>query len=71
MFAPAPTQHLLLRFVGAVTDGHVTSTLGRLNRHQGLPFCRPPSTFDDHARIRAWNALHLLNLENCVAGATK
>lgn len=27
-----------------------------------------PPTFDDHARIRTWNALHLLNLENCDAG---
>ncbi|WP_343630653.1 glycosyltransferase family 4 protein [Roseateles sp.] len=26
-----------------------------------------PVTFDDRARIRAWNALHLLNLENCDA----
>lgn len=26
-----------------------------------------PITFDDRARIRAWNALHLLNLENCDA----
>ncbi|RQO54415.1 glycosyl transferase family 1 [Paucibacter sp. KBW04] len=26
-----------------------------------------PSTFDDQARIRSWNALHLLNLENCDA----
>lgn len=27
-----------------------------------------PATFDDQARIRSWNALHLLNLENCDAG---
>jgi len=27
-----------------------------------------PATFDDHTRIRTWNALHLLNLENCDAG---
>ena len=27
-----------------------------------------PSTFDDHARVRTWNALHLLNLENCDIG---
>jgi glycosyltransferase involved in cell wall biosynthesis len=27
-----------------------------------------PVTFDDHARIRTWNALHLLNLENCDVG---
>jgi glycosyltransferase involved in cell wall biosynthesis len=27
-----------------------------------------PPSFDDHARIRTWNALHLLNLENCDAG---
>jgi len=26
-----------------------------------------PVTFDDRARIRSWNALHLLNLENCDA----
>lgn len=26
-----------------------------------------PATFDDRARIRTWNALHLLNLENCNA----
>lgn len=26
-----------------------------------------PTTFDDHARIRTWNALHLLNLEHCDA----
>ena len=26
-----------------------------------------PVTFDDRARIRAWNALHLSNLENCDA----
>lgn len=26
-----------------------------------------PVTFNDRARIRAWNALHLLNLENCDA----
>lgn len=26
-----------------------------------------PATFDDRARIRAWNALHLTNLENCDA----
>ncbi len=26
-----------------------------------------PVSFDDRARIRAWNALHLLNLENCDA----
>lgn len=24
-----------------------------------------PASFDDRARIRSWNALHLLNLENC------
>jgi glycosyltransferase involved in cell wall biosynthesis len=29
-----------------------------------------PPTFDDHARIRTWNALHLLNLENCDAAIT-
>jgi len=29
-----------------------------------------PVTFDDHARIRTWNALHLLNLENCDAAIT-
>ncbi len=27
-----------------------------------------PASFDDHARIRSWNALHLLNLHNCDAG---
>ena len=27
-----------------------------------------PSAFDDHARVRTWNALHLLNLENCDIG---
>ncbi|MBB2485156.1 glycosyltransferase [Mitsuaria sp. WAJ17] len=27
-----------------------------------------PVTFDDLARIRSWNALHLLNLQNCDAG---
>jgi len=27
-----------------------------------------PVTFDDVARIRSWNALHLLNLQNCDAG---
>jgi glycosyltransferase involved in cell wall biosynthesis len=27
-----------------------------------------PPSFDDQARIRTWNALHLLNLENCDAG---
>jgi len=27
-----------------------------------------PASFDDHARIRSWNALHLLNLNNCDAG---
>ncbi|RQP23373.1 glycosyltransferase family 4 protein [Piscinibacter terrae] len=29
-----------------------------------------PTTFDDHARIRTWNALHLLNLENCDVGVS-
>lgn len=29
-----------------------------------------PSRFDDHARIRTRNALHLLNLENCDAGVS-
>jgi glycosyltransferase involved in cell wall biosynthesis len=29
-----------------------------------------PVTFDDHARIRTWNALHLLNLENCDVGVS-
>ncbi|MEY4564261.1 MAG: hypothetical protein RLZZ618_3538 [Pseudomonadota bacterium] len=29
-----------------------------------------PSTFDDRARVRTWNALHLLNLENCDAGVS-
>jgi len=29
-----------------------------------------PASFDDHARIRSWNALHLLNLENCDAGVS-
>jgi len=29
-----------------------------------------PPSFDDRARIRSWNALHLLNLENCDAGVT-
>ena len=29
-----------------------------------------PPTFDDHARIRTWNALHLLNLENCDAAVS-
>ena len=29
-----------------------------------------PASFDDWARIRSWNALHLLNLENCDAGVT-
>ncbi|MFO1250401.1 MAG: glycosyltransferase family 4 protein [Inhella sp.] len=27
-----------------------------------------PASFDDYARIRSWNALHLLNLHNCDAG---
>ncbi|MBB5206447.1 hypothetical protein HNQ51_003793 [Inhella inkyongensis] len=27
-----------------------------------------PTRFDDHARIRSWNALHLLNLHNCDLG---
>jgi len=27
-----------------------------------------PTSFDDHARIRTWNAMHLLNLENCDVG---
>jgi len=27
-----------------------------------------PASFDDYARIRSWNALHLLNLNNCDAG---
>jgi Glycosyl transferase family 4 group len=27
-----------------------------------------PTTFDDLARIRSWNALHLLNLANCDVG---
>ena len=36
-------QHLLLRFVGAVADGHACSTIGRIKGHQGLPFCRPHS----------------------------
>ena len=27
-----------------------------------------PMSFDDRARVRTWNALHLLNLENCDAG---
>lgn len=29
-----------------------------------------PSTFDDRARVRTWNALHTLNLENCDAGVS-
>jgi glycosyltransferase involved in cell wall biosynthesis len=29
-----------------------------------------PLTMDDRARIRTWNALHLLNLENCDVGVT-
>lgn len=29
-----------------------------------------PATFDDKARVRTWNALHTLNLENCDAGVT-
>ncbi len=29
-----------------------------------------PVTMDDRARIRTWNALHLLNLENCDIGVT-
>jgi glycosyltransferase involved in cell wall biosynthesis len=29
-----------------------------------------PSTIDDHARIRAWNALHALNLTHCDAAVT-
>lgn len=29
-----------------------------------------PSTFDDHARIRTWNALHALNLTHCDAAVT-
>lgn len=29
-----------------------------------------PATLDDEARIRTWNALHLLNLENCDIGVT-
>lgn len=29
-----------------------------------------PATFDDKARVRTWNALHTLNLENCDAGIT-
>lgn len=29
-----------------------------------------PATFDDHARIRTWNALHLSNLENCDVGVS-
>ncbi len=29
-----------------------------------------PATFDDRARIRTWNALHTLNLENCDQGVT-
>jgi len=36
-------QHLLLRFVAAVADGHACSTLELITRHQGLPFCRPHS----------------------------
>ena len=27
-----------------------------------------PVSFDDEARIRSWNALHLLNLNNCDVG---
>lgn len=27
-----------------------------------------PASFDDYARIRSWNALHLLNLNNCDVG---
>ena len=29
-----------------------------------------PAGFDDHARVRTWNALHLLNLENCDIGVS-
>lgn len=29
-----------------------------------------PVDFDDRARVRTWNALHTLNLENCDAGIT-
>jgi glycosyltransferase involved in cell wall biosynthesis len=29
-----------------------------------------PATLDDKLRIRTWNALHLLNLQNCDAGIT-
>ncbi|WIV97490.1 glycosyltransferase family 4 protein [Kinneretia aquatilis] len=29
-----------------------------------------PASFDDRARIRSWNALHLLNLENCDAAVS-
>jgi len=29
-----------------------------------------PASFDDRARIKTWNALHTLNLENCDAGIT-
>ena len=29
-----------------------------------------PMSFDDRARIRTWNALHVLNLTNCDAGIT-
>ena len=29
-----------------------------------------PASFDDKARVRTWNALHTLNLENCDAGIT-
>ncbi len=29
-----------------------------------------PTSFDSQARIRGWNALHLLNLENCDAAVT-
>nr|NJM02838.1 glycosyltransferase [Desulfobacula sp.] len=29
-----------------------------------------PSNFDDHARVRTWNALHLLNLETCDQGVS-
>lgn len=29
-----------------------------------------PTSFDDEARIRSWNALHLLNLHNCDVGVS-
>ncbi len=29
-----------------------------------------PASFDDKARVRTWNALHILNLENCHSGVT-